>query len=66
LRPTGVARYRLSIMVKTLSEGTKLGASIFLDVVPNASGLDEGHSCRIGFIHCLQKRVDNYDLILRA
>jgi hypothetical protein len=53
-------------MVKTLSEGTKLGASIFLDVVPNAPGPDEGHSCRIGFIHHLQKRVDNYYLILRA
>ena len=65
MRPTGVARCRLSIMVKTLSEGTKLGASIFLDVVPNASGLDEGHSCRIGFIH-RQKRVNNYSLILRG
>ena len=32
----------------------------------NASGPDEGHSCRIGFIHRLQKRVDNYSLILRA
>ena len=53
-------------MVKTLSEGTKLGASISLDVVPNASGPDEGHSCRIGFIHRLQKRLDNYYLILRA
>ena len=27
-------------MVKTLSEGTKLGASIFLDVVPNAFDLN--------------------------
>jgi hypothetical protein len=51
-------------MVKTLSEGTKRGASIFLDAVPNASGPDEGHSCRIGFIH-RQKRVNNYSLILR-
>jgi len=39
------------LVVKALPEGIELGASIFLHMIPNTSGSNEGHPCRIVFIH---------------
>ena len=54
------------VVVKTLSEGIKLGASIFLDMIPNASGPDEGQPFWIVFMHRVQKVMDNCDLLVGA
>src|ERR1700689_4320143 len=54
------------IPVKTSSEGFDLGTSVFLDMVPDASGTDERHPRWIGFIHRFEKRVDNLYFVVRA
>jgi hypothetical protein len=49
-----------------LSEGVDLGASVFLDMVADASGADERHPCWIDFVHRIEKRVDNLRIAVRA
>jgi hypothetical protein len=49
-----------------LSEGVDLGASVFLDMVADASGADERHPCWIAFVYRIEKRVDNLRIIVRA
>jgi hypothetical protein len=49
-----------------LSEGVDVGASVFLDMVADASGADERHPCWIDFVHRIEKRVDNLRIVVRA
>src|SRR5580700_78432 len=53
-------------LLKTLSESIELGASIFLDMIADASSPNERHPCRTVFIHRVEERTDNCDFLVRA
>jgi hypothetical protein len=64
--PQSIVLLPSRVAVKTSSEGIELGASIFLNMVPDASGTDERHPRWIGFIHRFEKGVDDLYFVVRA